>query len=745
MSIKNKFLGLSICVLAAIFSILFVNLHSISNLNKLTEARTLVASLKSDQLILRKYEKDFFSRKNLSYKQDFITTFQEMEKQLSHLNKILVEFGISLKFTKNFDKTMIDYKKLFLEIVELDTKKGLTPKTGLYGSLRNSVHKVQDYAKKSGNYKLLSFVYELRKEEKDFMLRLDEKYITRFKTKIDNLISTVTNEQMKSDLISYKKDFLALASSEVNKGLDEQNGLLNELRQTIHATEKSIKELENKLEEKIKKQNKETKVISIALTSFVVVFMIVVLFFIGKNIVGNLQKFEKGLLTFFKYINREVSSVEPLSIKGKDEFAQMADTINENIKKINEGLQLDNKAVSDALEVVEEIKKGHIDIQLETIANNPQLVQLKDALNMMLLNIKTNMDSVSKLLKEFSNYKFVNKVSTNNVEGYMLEFINNVNFLTDEISGLLKNSLTIGVTLDKASDTLLANVDILNKSSNEAAASLEETAAALEEITSTIISSSENIEKMSSNAEYLINSAKTGQTLANKTTVAMDEINNQVNSIEEAITVIDQIAFQTNILSLNAAVEAATAGEAGKGFAVVAQEVRNLASRSADAAKEIKELVENATTKANEGKNISAEMIQGYDKLLENIESSNKMIEEIANASKEQESGITQINDAVTHLDQQTQQNASIATQTHEIAEETDVIAKKIVSDANAKEFLGKDRIEIKEGKQQNTNNNSTQIKQDSKDKKIEKEEKSKRENKVITSQQDSDDEWESF
>ncbi|RXJ90125.1 chemotaxis protein, partial [Malaciobacter molluscorum] len=400
----------------------------------------------------------------------------------------------------------------------------------------------------------------------------------------------------------------------------------------------------------------------------------------------------------------------------KDEFAQMADTINENIKKINEGLQLDNKAVSDALEVVEEIKKGHIDIQLETVANNPQLVQLKDALNMMLLNIKTNMDSVSKLLKEFSNYKFVNKVSTNNVEGYMLEFINNVNFLTDEISGLLKNSLTIGVTLDKASDTLLANVDILNKSSNEAAASLEETAAALEEITSTIISSSENIEKMSSNAEYLINSAKTGQTLANKTTVAMDEINNQVNSIEEAITVIDQIAFQTNILSLNAAVEAATAGEAGKGFAVVAQEVRNLASRSADAAKEIKELVENATTKANEGKNISAEMIQGYDKLLENIESSNKMIQEIANASKEQESGITQINDAVTHLDQQTQQNASIATQTHEIAEETDVIAKKIVSDANAKEFLGKDRIEIKEGKQQNTNNNSTQIKQDSKD-----------------------------
>ncbi|RXI27686.1 methyl-accepting chemotaxis protein, partial [Arcobacter defluvii] len=83
---------------------------------------------------------------------------------------------------------------------------------------------------------------------------------------------------------------------------------------------------------------------------------------------------------------------------------------------------------------------------------------------------------------------------------------------------------------------------------------------------------------------------------------SMDEINNQVNLINEAITVIDQIAFQTNILSLNAAVEAATAGEAGKGFAVVAAEVRNLASRSAEAAKEIKAIVENATSKADQGK-----------------------------------------------------------------------------------------------------------------------------------------------
>src|SRR5574344_729166 len=124
---------------------------------------------------------------------------------------------------------------------------------------------------------------------------------------------------------------------------------------------------------------------------------------------------------------------------------------------------------------------------------------------------------------------------------------------------------------------------------------------------------------MSKLASNVTNSVTKGETLANQTTESMNEIDKEVNSINEAITVIDQIAFQTNILSLNAAVEAATAGEAGKGFAVVAQEVRNLATRSSEAAKEIKELVENATKKADLGKKISEDMIIGYKTLNEDI------------------------------------------------------------------------------------------------------------------------------
>jgi methyl-accepting chemotaxis protein len=198
---------------------------------------------------------------------------------------------------------------------------------------------------------------------------------------------------------------------------------------------------------------------------------------------------------------------------------------------------------------------------------------------------------------------------------------------------------------------------------------------------------------MAKYAAKVTNSAGSGEELATNTMGAMDEINEEVTSINEAITVIDQIAFQTNILSLNAAVEAATAGEAGKGFAVVAQEVRNLASRSAEAAKEIKNIVEAATVKANAGKDITKNMLDGYKDLNIDISKTLGLINDVDSASKEQQAGIEQINDAVTRLDQQTQTNAAAALETNDIAIATEQLSASIIDKANQKEFRGKDDL----------------------------------------------------
>jgi len=449
-----------------------------------------------------------------------------------------------------------------------------------------------------------------------------------------------------------------------------------------------------------KKEGEETVSFSeismavIALLSLIIIIALALL--ISKNISNALDVFQKGLTNFFAYLNRETPNVALMKLESEDEFGQMAKVINENIIKTQKGIDEDRKLIDETIAVLGEFEQGDLCQRLNMSVSNPALMQLKSVLNQMANNLENNIDNILHILEEYSNYHYLNKVDQKGLKEHLLKLANGVNSLGDAITGMLVENKQNGLTLDNSSDILLENVDILNRNSNEAAAALEETAAALEEVTSNISSNTTNIVKMAHLAGTVTQASSEGKALANQTTKAMDEINKEVNAISEAITIIDQIAFQTNILSLNAAVEAATAGEAGKGFAVVAQEVRNLATRSADAANEIKKLVSNATVKANNGKKIADSMISGYTTLNDSIEQTINLIKDVEMASKEQLLGINQINDAVNSLDQQTQRNASIASQTHDVAVDTDTIAKLVVSSANEKEFLGKNDVKAK-------------------------------------------------
>ncbi|RXJ82461.1 methyl-accepting chemotaxis protein [Arcobacter sp. F2176] len=450
--------------------------------------------------------------------------------------------------------------------------------------------------------------------------------------------------------------------------------------------EANINKMQKESDEKI-----QSIVFGILLIALIVSFIVglFVVYFINKQITNPLSTFQNGLLNFFSYLNKETSAVEKIVISNKDEIGTMANIVNINIEKTQQLIEEDEKVIENVKDVVMAVNSGNLSTRVTQKTENQGLEELKNIFNEMIDSISSkinnNLNDIDSALNELKNMNFTHRIKNPNGKVAIA-----LNSLADTINEMLVNNMNNGLNLQSSAKELLKNVAILNTASNESAASLEETAAAIEEITSNIASSAENILQMVSFANKVSKSAIDGENLANKTTISMDSINNEVIAISEAITVVDQIAFQTNILSLNAAVEAATAGEAGKGFAVVAAEVRNLASRSADAAKEIKELVEKATVKANEGKNISNQMINGYAELKENITQTLGLISNVEISSKEQRMGIEQINDAVATLDQQTQKNASVANLSNEIAEETQKIAGKILEEVEEKDFIGK-------------------------------------------------------
>ena len=412
-------------------------------------------------------------------------------------------------------------------------------------------------------------------------------------------------------------------------------------------------------------------------------------FIFGNNQANN--EIRRGLEEFFKYLNRERNSIELLDEKKGGELAQF---INQNMKKVFEGEQKDLGLIGEIMTFGEKMSKGNFTARISLNANNPRLNHLRSELNELAQILDKNVNVIINALDEYTNNNFMGRVNEQGLHFDLSRLAQGTNHLVNAITEILVENILNAHALNESSNELMVSVDILNRNFTQAAAALEETSAAVEEITGNIKGNTESVIQMASYANHLSSSANEGKALAMQTTTAMDQINSQVIAINDAITVIDQIAFQTNILSLNAAVEAATAGEAGKGFAVVAQEVRNLATRSAEAAKDIKNLVGEATLKANEGKSISYKMIQGYTALNEYVNKTLELISDVETASKEQTLGMTQINDAVNSLDRQSQQNASIANTTYEVAKNTSLIAKRVIDNANEKEFESKDLIE---------------------------------------------------
>ena len=384
------------------------------------------------------------------------------------------------------------------------------------------------------------------------------------------------------------------------------------------------------------KQDAKKEVISSVLTIVGInAILILIIIFISysvsnKYIIEPLQKIENGLIAFFEFLSRKRSSFDRINIDSKDEIGQMAKIINESIENVHKNIEEENALVNQTVQTVNSVKNGYLDKRISLHTNNPELDKLKTALNQMLdvLNKKigTDLNKIHNVLEKYANYDF--SVNIENSAGEVEKMINE---LRNVIAAMIKVSVHNSDELNSVSNKLGMDVD-----------SLENSMEALKALIDKIMG--------------LVESATVG---LNENSEKSHMVESQAEEIQSVVSVIREIADQTNLLALNAAIEAARAGEHGRGFAVVADEVRKLAERTQKSLAEIDTTIHT--------------LVQSISEIVNNIE--------------ENTNEINKINDSMKEIEQIDDKNMNVLNEISDTSEEIKEISVKIKKEISNKKI----------------------------------------------------------
>lgn len=399
---------------------------------------------------------------------------------------------------------------------------------------------------------------------------------------------------------------------------------------------------------------------------------------------GDLEVLRNQLNASFDSVEITMNSLESVAngIANGDFTVRVDERVKGSIRhQVDQAMSSMDVILNEISDVMTQLNHGDFSGQILGDAQG-QMDALKQDINASVAHIAKAIQAISEVVAAQAAGDLTQELPKGQFKGQLHNLKNAINYSIAKLKEVVEVVAETSDSVNVSAEKVATGSQSLSSQVQQQAAAVEETSATIEQLNSTVQANVHNAKQTSIEANAIMQKAQAGQTVMEKTIAAMQRIQTSSNEIADIVNLIDGIAFQTNLLALNAAVEAARAGEHGRGFAVVAGEVRSLAQKSADAAKDIKQLIDESVARINEGTTLVTESGESLKQINDSIQEISQQISDISTASAEQAQGVAQVHRAIQLLDSLSQQNNAMVGQTNHESENLRALA------VNLQEFI---------------------------------------------------------